>query len=490
MKTNKNSNMKNHRIPSLLIPLILFTGFINSISAQVGFNNPNPDPSSLIDLTAYDKGLLIPRMTSAQRIAISSPANGLLVFDKDLNVFCEYDTVSNPDKWVMINPWKGSATNNSNISLVTTGNVGIGVPVPTHRLDVKGNIKSSDTVIAEKATLSSLTTTGNIGVGVPTPVHKLDVKGNIRSTDSIIAKTATLTTLITTGNVGIGVAIPSEKLEVNGNIKSSDTLIATTATLTSLTTTGNVGIGVTIPVHKLDVSGNIKSTDTIIAQTATLVSLLTTGNVGIGVTTPAHKLDVDGNIRTTDTIIARTATFTGNITAASFSGDGAMPSGAIIMWYGTTPPTGWKICDGTNSTPDLRGRFIVGAGTNSNPAPGDINPSYSVGTVGGENLHTLTKAQIPKHTHASTGDGATVNITSSGGHIHNVPIGAGTDFIRNVPTCGGPGLDSQTMIVGGTHTHANSNFSGIVGDGTSDGLNTQSHENRPPYYVLMYIMKQ
>src|SRR5438067_7010077 len=116
--------MKNIKTKSLL-PVVLFAAFINSISAQVGFNNPNPDPSSIVDLTAHDKGLLIPRMTSVQRIAISNPVNGLLVFDISLNVFCEYDTVSNPDKWVMINPWKASPNGNGNIVTNTTGNVGI-----------------------------------------------------------------------------------------------------------------------------------------------------------------------------------------------------------------------------------------------------------------------------------------------------------------------------------------------------------------------------
>lgn len=115
--------MNFFKTPSPLFLFILLTFFINSLSAQVGFNNPNPHPSSLVDLTAYDKGLLTPRMTSLQRIAISNPANGLMVFDTNLNAFCEYDTISNPDKWTMLNPWKADAQPNANVTLATTGNV-------------------------------------------------------------------------------------------------------------------------------------------------------------------------------------------------------------------------------------------------------------------------------------------------------------------------------------------------------------------------------
>src|ERR1019366_5643084 len=55
---------------------------LKNVSAQsVGINNPTPDPSSIMDMTATDRGLLIPRMTTAQRNAIVAPANGLLIIN-------------------------------------------------------------------------------------------------------------------------------------------------------------------------------------------------------------------------------------------------------------------------------------------------------------------------------------------------------------------------------------------------------------------------
>jgi len=76
-----------------------------------------------------------------------------------------------------------------------------------------------------------------------------------------------------------------------------------------------------------------------------------------------------------------------------------LPRGVIVMWSGsiTSIPPGWALCDGEThtapdgtqvTTPDLKDRFIVGAGG-----------EYSVGATGGEKYHTLTVAEIPSHYH-------------------------------------------------------------------------------------------
>jgi hypothetical protein len=72
-----------------------------------------------------------------------------------------------------------------------------------------------------------------------------------------------------------------------------------------------------------------------------------------------------------------------------------LPAGVITMWSGSilTIPAGWVLCDGTNATPDLRNRFIVGAGDD-----------YSVADNGGEAHSTLTTAELPGHTHTGTTD--------------------------------------------------------------------------------------
>src|SRR5262245_31183432 len=74
-----------------------------SFAQNVGINNPAPDASSLLDLTSTSKGLLVPRMTSAQRIAIPTPATGLLVYDATLNEFYYFDGTA----------WRAMFTGNS-----------------------------------------------------------------------------------------------------------------------------------------------------------------------------------------------------------------------------------------------------------------------------------------------------------------------------------------------------------------------------------------
>jgi microcystin-dependent protein len=199
----------------------------------------------------------------------------------------------------------------------------------------------------------------------------------------------------------------------------------------------------------------------------------------------------------------------------------AIPTGAILLWSGSTGsiPSGFVICDGTNSTPDLRDRFIVGAGN-----------TYAVDATGGANTVALAEAEIAAHTHSVSGttvsDGAhTHNVSgntsntgahthsgstsNTGSHSHNVPSAnpgdpggsnaaqAGTTTNANQATSNtgahshnfttnSDGDHSHTLSgtsdTAGAHTHTFSTTSGSTGSGTA-------HENRPPYYALAYIMK-
>lgn len=111
----------------------------------------------------------------------------------------------------------------------------------------------------------------------------------------------------------------------------------------------------------------------------------------------------------------------------------AFRKGFISIWYGDAAniPPGWHICDGTADTPDLRDKFIVGAG-----------PGYPPGVSGG----------AADHTHTFT----------SNGHTHNIPGGSAIET----------GLGS------------NDTTDSEVDTGTTDPAT-----NLPPYYALYYIMK-
>jgi microcystin-dependent protein len=161
---------------------------------------------------------------------------------------------------------------------------------------------------------------------------------------------------------------------------------------------------------------------------------------------------------------------------SSPTGAALIPPGGIIMWSGSIAniPAGWALCNGANGTPDLRDRFVVGAGS-----------SYAVGATGGANTVTLTGGQMPPHTHGFSG---TTN--SAGNHQHllphiqfNAPWGVGASISSNrfLETGSGSEVDGLTGPAG-AHAHS---FSGTTGNAGSG----QAHENRPPYYALAYIMK-
>lgn len=105
--------------------ITIVISLMNYSWAQVGINNPNPDPSAVLDLSGgsnSNKGFLLPKSTSAT-IGVSSPARGLLVFDSTSNEAYIYDEDST--KWYSVNPWFsefGSSATYSKGSVIINGN--------------------------------------------------------------------------------------------------------------------------------------------------------------------------------------------------------------------------------------------------------------------------------------------------------------------------------------------------------------------------------
>tara|TARA_R110002051_G_scaffold86498_2_gene152382 strand:- start:50518 stop:51144 length:627 start_codon:yes stop_codon:yes gene_type:complete len=191
-----------------------------------------------------------------------------------------------------------------------------------------------------------------------------------------------------------------------------------------------------------------------IGQVPDALTIDTSGNVGIGTATPSEKLEVNGRIKDEVGYV--------------------MPKGCIVMWSGAANniPEGWALCDGFNGTPDLRGRFIVGAGV-----------EYDVDEKGGTDSIALTIDQMPAHTHSN-------KISSNGYHTHNLS--------RN----GGPPLGYDWGGDGGTKSlSAGADRAGLAGIATDmQGIHShtatinstgggQSHENRPSFWALCYIIK-
>ena len=175
---------------------------------------------------------------------------------------------------------------------------------------------------------------------------------------------------------------------------------------------------------------------------------------------------VGGNLAVTGTAtVTGTSTFTGvcTFTAAPVfpSSVALVPSGVIVMWSGSIAsiPTGWLICDGTNSTPNLRDRFVVGAGS-----------TYAVAATGGS-----ADAITVSHTHTAT------SAVTDPGHAHTIKIGEGFS--------GGSSVQYTNSIVG-TSSAINTNTTGIsVATTVASTGSSGTNANLPPYYALAYIMK-
>ena len=131
---------------------------------------------------------------------------------------------------------------------------------------------------------------------------------------------------------------------------------------------------------------------------------------------------------------------TGGLTWAAAEG---VPQGVIVMWSGQTSaiPSGWALCDGNNSTPNLTDRFVMGAGASNET------------TTGGTNSFTLSVDNLPSHTHTISSIGSLAYPQNSGNQGNQSGYGRGSTLTTNA-----------------------------TGSGTA-------FDNRPAYMALAYIMK-
>ena len=153
----------------------------------------------------------------------------------------------------------------------------------------------------------------------------------------------------------------------------------------------------------------------------------------------------------------------------------SVPQGGIIIWSGNSGniPSGWVLCDGSNSTPDLRDKFLVGASAGTGA---DNYPGLSPGATGG-----YTDTPIINHNHTFS-----ASTSNDGAHTHTYNGRSGTsrcdndeDHQRN------SGWSSHTTSSAGGHAH---NFNGTT-NSASNSINSGAGRNLPPYYALCYIMK-
>ena len=147
----------------------------------------------------------------------------------------------------------------------------------------------------------------------------------------------------------------------------------------------------------------------------------------------------------------------------------ALPSGFIGMWSGSIAsiPPSWALCDGTNGTPDLRNRFVIGSSI-------DVSGVSNTSVTGANTKSGGSKdAIVVAHNH-------TGSTNSTGAHTHSLSVyGAGSN---NVPGSGASGQPKGAATTSSADAHSHT----VIIDSTgSSGTNA----NLPPYYALAFIMK-
>ena len=135
-----------------------------------------------------------------------------------------------------------------------------------------------------------------------------------------------------------------------------------------------------------------------------------------------------------------------------------LPTGMILLWSGSigSIPSGYVICDGTNSTPDLRDRFVIAAGS-----------TYAVGATGGS-----ADAIVVSHTHTAT--------VTDAGHTH--------PYTGPITSNAGAATGSGGVTADMTTRTTSSAVTGITVANSTTGV-SGTNANLPPYYALAYIMK-
>jgi hypothetical protein len=368
----------------------------------------------------------------------------------------------------------GNILGNGVVSI--TGNTTIG-----NNLSVLGTITAAgNTIHGNIFTTGLITATGNITGG------NILTGGNVLTAGLVSAAgNVTGNNILTDGLVSAAGNVTGNNILTDGLVSATGNIIASTLNAVNTNLTGNLivegnaqvnGTTTFINTQNLNITdknitiANGVSTSALIDGAGIdagnpTVAYIRYSNASQGWTT-ANNFSIGGNLAVTGVATATTvANSTANTQVATTAFvRNIIPTGVITLWYGSIAniPNGWYLCDGGNGTPDLRDRFVVGAGN-----------IYAVAATGGS-----ADAVVVQHNHTAT------SVVTDPGHEH-LSNSIGLDNVT-INFSGTGGLDYNTA---GTQL-TSSNVTGItVATTTANAGVSGTNANLPPYYSLAYIMK-
>lgn len=403
---------------------------------------------------------------------------------------------------------------NDNLIIEPGSNLGIGaVTAPANKLTVAGSASIGSAYNTTSAPGNSLIVQNKIGIATKNPGSDLEIGTNKSGTNF-----TTEIKLISKSSTSIGGLNTSKIFSNKDRLEISHTGTSTSIIEINPISSPSPTSGAYVDVFKDSSSLNVKfrvfkgdgsntKVHELSGRDANSYIANNGGNVGVGTDSPSQaKLDVNGKLRVR-TVDSTTSDFqllsidndgvvhkrsASNIVSATGNG---VPCGVIAMWSGSVNdiPAGWLLCDGSQGTPDLRGRFIAGY----KPGDGEYSP---IGHLQGENRVTLTPAEtaIRSHTHpiaqGYTGSNYTQG-SNEGSHDHQFQVQAsreGNEYTGNkIRRTEGGNNDGEAQSFEFTTTSEGAHKHTIAAHSTQPPAtaNGTPHENRPAYYVLAFIIK-